>query len=837
MRPSNMLRLYRARLRARLGPELFAVLGIAVGVALLFASQVASTSLNGSIRQMTSGIVGSMRLQLAARAPEGFDEGLLARAQRLPGVAAAVPLLEERVEVVGPGGERTVELLGVDPHLAGLGGPLVRRLGYAQLSTLKALALSASIASAIHVSALRPVRLRTGAGAVGALVGTTLNGEDVGPLASSPVALGPLAYVQQLTGMQGRLTHIFVSPRPGREAQAAAGLRALAGGALNVRPADFEATLFAQAAGPTNKSTDLFSAISALVGFIFAFNAMLLTVPERRHLVEDLRLDGYTAAMIARVLLLDALVLGALGSLVGLALGELLSRELFNANPGYLSLGFPVGSLRIVSWQNVALAVGGGLAAACVGVLAPLRREILAPMPRAFAAPRHLRWMRVGEVALGAACLAATTLVLAFAPQQAIAGTVSLIAALLLLLPAVLAGVVALVDRARRSLPGVSPFLAVIELRSRANRSRALAVGATGAIAVFGSVAIQGAHGNLQQGLDGLVHELNAPADVWVLPPGGQNLLATTPFRPLSSARLRHLPDAQDVQTLHAGLLDFQVRRVWVLAPPAQALPIPPGQLVEGSLARAGALLREGGWAAVSQALADEHHLRIGASFTLPAPRPVRLRVAALITNLGWPPGAVILAPADYERGWTSAMPSAYYVHLRPGVPVQDARTSIQAALGGASGLTAESSHARELRQRASSRQGLTRLTQISWLVLIAAVLAMGAAMGSMVWQRRRQLAELKVEGFGEGELWRGLLLESALLLGTGCSLGAAFGIYGQVLLSHALASVTGFPVIFSVNGASALTSFALVTVIAVLIVAVPGHVAARVRPAVGLQE
>ena len=84
---------------------------------------------------------------------------------------------------------------------------------------------------------------------------------------------------------------------------------------------------------------------------------------------------------------------------------------------------------------------------------------------------------------------------------------------------------------------------------------------------------------------------------------------------------------------------------------------------------------------------------------------------------------------------------------------------------------------------------------QIRLLVLIAAVLAMAAAMGAMIWQRRPRLADMKVDGFRKGVLWRALLIESALLLGAGCSVGAVFGVYGQVLLSHALASVTGFPV------------------------------------------
>ena len=72
----EILYIYRARLRARLVlvQELLAVLGIAVGVALLFASQVASTSLDGSIRQLASGVVGDAGLQLVASDSQGLAQ-------------------------------------------------------------------------------------------------------------------------------------------------------------------------------------------------------------------------------------------------------------------------------------------------------------------------------------------------------------------------------------------------------------------------------------------------------------------------------------------------------------------------------------------------------------------------------------------------------------------------------------------------------------------------------------------------------------------------------------------------------------------------------------------
>ena len=80
------------------------------------------------------------------------------------------------------------------------------------------------------------------------------------------------------------------------------------------------------------------------MGFLFAFNAMLLTVPQRRRLIADLRRDGYTPRTVIAVLVLDALVLGVVACALGLALGEELSIHVLHSNPAFLSLAFAVGS-------------------------------------------------------------------------------------------------------------------------------------------------------------------------------------------------------------------------------------------------------------------------------------------------------------------------------------------------------------------------------------------------------------------------------------------------------------------------------------------------------------
>src|SRR6478752_547412 len=94
MRFANVLHLYRVRLRARLLQECFAVVGIAAGVGLLFASQIASSSLSSSVGQLNSGIVGGAKLQLTARDTHGFPERLVGEVRKLPGVRVAAALVE-----------------------------------------------------------------------------------------------------------------------------------------------------------------------------------------------------------------------------------------------------------------------------------------------------------------------------------------------------------------------------------------------------------------------------------------------------------------------------------------------------------------------------------------------------------------------------------------------------------------------------------------------------------------------------------------------------------------------------------------------------------------------
>jgi putative ABC transport system permease protein len=849
VKPANVLRLYRVRMRARIVQEVLAIAGIAAGVALLFASQVSSQSLAGSVGQLSRGIAGDATLQLVARSANGFPEAMLQRVRGISGVRVATPILEAAANASGPAGSESVELVGADRSLARLGGSLVRHLQLEPFGGVGGVVLTAPLAHMIGVERFgREVTFQAAGKATQAPLYETLPARKIGTLAASPVALAPLFFAQEITGLQGRVSRILVTPAAGAGARVQAALEVLAAGRLNVEGIGYDEELFATAATASNQSTALFSTVSALVGFLFAFNATLLTVPQRRRLIADLRRDGYTPSTVIAVLLVDGLVLGLLACALGLALGEELSVHLLHSEPAFFSLAFTVGSQRVVSPQSVAIAVGGGMLAALVAVLSPLR-DILSRDPLAAIVPRDGTGLGSGSGSAGArsgvrpalvglACLAAATALLIAAPDAAIGGMVLLVAALLLVLPLALSGTLALVGALARTIVSPVPHVAAMELS--AARARAVAIAATGALAVFGSVAIGGSRDDLLAGLDNAVRETNVSTDIWVAPTGAYNLLQTTPFAPTQQAKLERLPGVRAVHLYRSGLLDYGERRALVIAPSRLSNPLlPVDQIVRGDPRQVEARVRAGGWLVLSQAIATEQHLRIGESFRLPSPDPTSFRVAALSTNIGWAPGAIVMNGSDYARAWGSEDASAYSILLVRNFPPARAVKEIEHAIGppARSGLSTQTTVQHATQQRALDREALARLTEIATLIPIFAALAMAAAIGAMIWQRRPRLAKLKLEGLPRAELWQTILLESLLLLSVGCVSGAIFGLYGQQLADRALARVIDFPVVHSLAPLSALGSLTLVTVSALAILAIPGYLAASVPAALALQE
>ena len=611
-------------------------------------------------------------------------------------------------------------------------------------------------------------------------------------------------------------------------------LTRLAAGRLDVRPADYELGLLAQAIKPNRQSTSLFSAISVMVGFLLALTAMLLTVPERRRFVADLRMQGYDPRQVTLLLGFQALALGVLASLVGVGAGELLSHALFQRTPSFLTAAFPIGTEEVAHLGTITIAIGAGVLATALASLSPLLdlrgdRPADAVFREQGARSEIVPARTIARLALaGAALIAAVFAIVLLAPGATIVGGVALALASLCLIGGVFWLLARALPRIGEDLRSSALPVALAELRAITTRSVALA--GIVAIAVYGAVAIGGARDDLLRGISQATNQYFSTAEIWVT--SGHDIFNTDSFAPTGpAAAVARASGVASVRIYRGGLLDVGERRMWVRGrPTGDSTVIESSQLRHGNLSTATETIRQGSGVAISSDYASEHHLHVGSQMVLGTPSgPAHLTVAAVSTNSGWPAGAITISANDYAQYWMTTDAAALEVGLKAGVSPAQGRRAVAAALAVDPGLQVHTRGERETQNNASAREGLRTLAEISTLLLIAAALAVAAALSATVWQRRRRFAAYKMQGYDTWQLWRAVVLESTVTIGVGAVVGAVIGVGGHALASRFLERTTGFPAPFSVGAVGVLVTLALIGAIALLVIAIPGMLAARV--------
>ena len=834
--------LYAWRLRRHAAQELLAASGIAVGVALVFGVLVANTSIGASASGLVHQLIGSAQLQLASRSQDGFSEKLARRVQGLPGVKASSPLLRENVSIAGSRGSEPIQLIGLTVHQLSLNPGAAHDLGSGAANLLSdGVGLPSSVADATGADASTTVTIRANGAVHQVPVGAVLGSQTIGAVASSPIAIALLATAQRLTGKSGRVTSVLVQAKPGQQAKVAGELRALGAGRLDVTAADNDLRLLEIAAQPNKQSTTLFAGIAGMVGFLLVVNAMLLTTPERRRFVVELRTYGYDPLQIAVILGVQALALGVAGSIGGIALGYVLSHALFAQVPSYLTTAFPIGSQEIVTRKVVLIALGSGVLAALLASARPLfdlRPGLSIDKVRheqGEAGQSISKRVVAVSAMLGLALVLIVTTLALIVPRSTLIGGALLAVAAVCVVPLAHAlttrAIRPLSERSKGSLP-----IAMVELEATATRS--VAVAAIVALAVYGSLAIGGARADLIRSLESAIRQDSRPAQLWATP--GTNVFNTESFQAdRVSARISRVRGVTSVRADQGALLNVGDRRMLIRAHSRDTPTIiQSSQLLKGSLPAASKQIRDGAWVTISQGFASERHLRVGSEFALPTPSgSLRLGVAAITTNLGWPTGAITLSTSEYAHGWQTANPSALEVDLKPGLSPAEGRRRVQAVLGPSSGLLVQTVYEREAQADKDLRQGLSSLGQISLLLLITGALAVAASLGAAIWQRRARLAAMKVWGYDNWQMWRSLLLESAVLLAVGCLDGALLGVYGHALADRWLQLTTDFPAPFAFGAEQIVITMALVVGIALSVMSLPGFAAAQVSPDASFQE
>jgi putative ABC transport system permease protein len=776
--------------------SILTAIGIALGVGVLFATLATNASIEAGVDRTVRDIVGRAELRISGFRGVGLSAATLDAVASTDGVAVAAPAIEQRTylaPLAGAGGSlpAPVTLLGIDPAR----DPLVRDWPLEAGTDLAAAVAGGGAVALVSGPLAADAGLRVGDTI--SVLGAAEASPDAGRLRIVGIVAGPGPIVDGL----GRT--VVVPIERARSILARSGAdRVDVVVAPGVDPATVRRRLAERltaepyvvaspadlAAGLRASTTDLRSMtalLAALALFVAAFlisNTLSMTLVERVRELGLLRAAGASRRQVGRLVLVQAAVLGLVGSVLGLAwgfgLGQIVVAWVRALTPVRLE------SLTVDPSVVAAAAVVGLLVTVVAGLEPALRAgsvspiEALAARGRPALGPARLRWLGLvfAVVALVGwllwpagpldpdalrallvyALLLAVTLVSPFllGPLGRFAG---LPFALAVRLEERLARVALLRDRSRTAVTagalviGLAMIVALGVVGGDARRAAAAWIEGV----VPGDVVVSSVR---PVGLDEpVVEELRSlPA-----------VARVSPIASFDVAAFGYRLDAAAV--VGADLLADGRLRVVAGPDRAEALPA----------------IDAGPAVLVPRAIADRLGLRAGDSLpvSLGAGRSVDLRVAAVVErSLPGRVGEAILV------GWSTARDvfgvegaDAFAVRLVPGARAPD-RAAVEAT---AREYALEPSSLEAIHGAISA--ALDRVFGLfDGLAVVAVVVAGLGIVNTLtmsVVERTRELGILRALGLTRRQLWRTVLVEAGILGLVGSFLGVVAGVGAGFLM------------------------------------------------------
>ena len=565
-----------------------AAAAVMLGVALAFSVHLINASALSEFSQAVRSVNGQSDLEL--RAVRGsFDEALFARVAALPQVAVASPVLElASTAWRGDGGKRVpLRIVGLDALVIAQLAPALMPVpqgdaGRFALFAPATVFLNASARQALNESAPAAgpsgsadrIKLQSGLKAVEVTVGGSIGA------GGSPLAVMDLGAVQDLFGRQGELSRIELRLQAGASRRAVVEALALPANVTATEPGDDAARI-----GNLSRSYRVNLTVLALValftGAFLVFSVLSLSVAKRAQQFALLGVLGLTSGERLRLVLAESLLLGIVGSALGIALGTGLAALALRLLGGDLGGGYFSGVAPALQWSGGAALVYGALGVAAAGVGGWWPARAAARLPPA----QTLKGLGAGASSGGGhwfslALIGAAGLLALLPPVQGIALAAYVSVALLLVggITALPWAIALLYDRlsplvARRLLP-----MLAVERARRVRESAAVAVSgvvASLSLAVALTVMVASFRDSVTSWLDVVL-----PADLYLRAASGAGSGDTAYFSAGFADELARLPGVARVERLRVTPLLFDADRPTValiarqLDDPAGALPL-----------------------------------------------------------------------------------------------------------------------------------------------------------------------------------------------------------------------------------------------------------------------
>jgi putative ABC transport system permease protein len=753
--------------------NLLAVVAIALGVALGVAVHLINASAVNEFEHAAHQLAGEANLVVrGARA--GFDETLYPTLARLPQVLAANPMLE--IEASLAGRKDSLKVLGLDPLRAVQVQPsLLPQPGSSDRDLFDDDAVMLSPAAAQWLS------LKTG-DMLSLKVGTQTVGLRVAGLLPhgayrQRIAVMDIAAAQWRLARLGQLNRIDLKLKPDvntEEFKRQLAMHLPAG--VYAETPQTESATNASLSRAYRLNLDMLALVALFTGAFLVFSSQVLALLRRRTQFALLRVLGLSRAGLAARLIVEGVVIGCVGSALGVALGWVLANATLQFAGADLGAGYFRGLTATLhaDWSALAALFALGVAFATAGAAVPAWEAARRPPALALKAGdaedalQPLRSLSNNSWALALITLGA---LLTFVPPvnglplPGYAAIAALLLGSLLLMPQLAAALLA-----RLPLPRAVPVaLAFTQLKATPRQAAISIAAIVISVSLMSSMLIMVT--SFRESLSAWL-TLVLPADLYLR---AARAGETGYLTPEEQARITATPGVARV--------DFQRTqnlRARVSLPPLTLLArtIDPGAPGEGMPLIGNTYMPQENepppiWA--SEIAADLHGWRISGRVDLPIGRTQHTyTIAGIWRDYTRQNGAIIIERTRYIELTGDRAVNDAAIWLAPGTPLDDGSLALRKQLAP---TTVEISNLRELRE--NSLAIFDRTFAVTYALEIAAIViglfGVSVSFGAHALSRRREFGVLRHIGVSRREI--------GIMLGTEGAISALFGAIAGLVL------------------------------------------------------
>ncbi len=788
------------------------IASLAVGVAVVVAIQLANASSVRGFSTALDALAGRTSLELTT--PGGLDETRLTDLGWLREYGLVSPVIDADVllEVAGDGEAPALEavrLLGVDilrdrpfrdyPLVDGDTPRLVTTQGFLDLLTdPRSVILTRRFTDRHGLRVGDEVGLVVGERSVSLRVTGILGDEGPASVLDGSLVLMDIAAAQWAVGRLGRLDRVDVRLADGIDvAEAERDIASRAPAGITVRRPSSRGAEVERMLRAFQFNLTALSLIALLVGLFLVYNTVSVSVITRRGEIGMLRTLGVTRRAVVGLFLGEAGALALLGCALGAPLGWLLAHGAVRLTSSTVSQFWIVSSATVppLEPRMVGLAFAVGLPLALVAAAAPaLEAARLTPLAAVrgdddLDARTRLPWRSVaGPLVLFAA--GAWLAVQGPVGGLPVFGMLAALAVVLgagMAMPAVLFGF-------RRSCGAVMARWLRVEGRlAHANLGSAIPRLSISVAALAVSLAMMAAIaimvGSFRETVVYWIGQ-TLQADLFVSTARGSPAAESGGISAATEAVIAGHPEVEAIDGFQGMDVSYGGSTITVGAG-RFATRLERGALqfkdpADGTAAMASAIGRDR--VVVSEAFSLKYDAGAGDEIRLPTPfGPTPFEVAAVYFDYSSDRGLVVMDAGTFERHFGPARPSGLTVYLAPGADPETVRDELRAVLGPGRRLF--------ITTNAALRATVLRIFDATFAITYAleviaigvSLFGMAATLLTLVLERRREIAMLRLVGADRRQLRRLIVVEAGVLGAVTQAVGLVVGLALSLILIYVI--------------------------------------------------